>query len=87
MKKYYSVATIAKRNARIFVQISNAKSLSKNYCLADIKSIWIVVKRLKMPTASVNAHSSLVVGISANESVEIAKKLVMVLASRNVIED
>ena len=40
-----------------------------------------------MPTASVNAHSSLVVGISANESVEIAKKLVMVLASRNVIED
>ena len=45
------------------------------------------VKRLKMPTASVNAHSSLVVGISANESVEIAKKLVMVLASRNVIED
>ena len=43
--------------------------------------------RLKMLTASVHAHMSLAAGIIVNESVEIAKRLVMVLASKNVTED
>jgi hypothetical protein len=43
--------------------------------------------KLKMLTVSVNALSSLAVGISAKENVETAKRLVMVLASRNVGED
>jgi hypothetical protein len=40
-----------------------------------------------MLTVSVNALSSLAVDISAKENVETAKKLVMVLVSRNVGED
>ena len=43
--------------------------------------------RLKMLTASVHAHISLAVGISVQESVEIAKRLVMAIANKNVGED
>jgi hypothetical protein len=43
--------------------------------------------KLKMPSASVNALLFLAVDMSAKESVETAKKLVMVLANRNVGED
>lgn len=43
--------------------------------------------KLKMLTASVHAHMSLAVGIFVNESVEIAKRLVTVLANKNVAED
>jgi hypothetical protein len=37
VKKYFSVVIIAKRNAQMFVQISNARKISKNNYLAAIK--------------------------------------------------
>jgi hypothetical protein len=87
VKKYFSAAIIAKRNAQMFVQISNARKISKNNYLVAIKLTWIAEIKLKMLSASVNALSSLAVDMSAKESVETAKKLVMVLANRNVGED
>ena len=86
MKKFFNVVIIAKENAQKFVQTSNARRMSKNNYPVVIKLIWIVVIRLKMLFASVTALISLLVGISANASVEIAKKLVMVLVSKNVEE-
>ncbi len=87
MKKFFNAVTIAKRNAKIYVQTINARKKSINNCLAAMKLTWIVVIRLKMLTASVHAHISLAVGISVQESVEIAKRLVMAIANKNVGED